>query len=483
MIRPAVILGNMGRILLIIGVAMLSCLAWSIAYHENVTSSIALAAFLTIFTGLILVYVCPKKESINFKEGFLLVSLGWIVASTFGSLPFLLSGYLPSFADAWFETVSGFTTTGASVVQDVEVWPRGLLFWRSLTQWLGGMGIIALFLAIIAGMGARANQLFKAEVPGPISDKISPRIRETARKLWITYVIISLTCVITLCALGMDIFDALCHTFTTMATGGFSTKNASIGFYASPLIQWTLTLFMFIAGANFTLHFLAFKKRNPLAYLRDPEFKLYTGIVLLACFFVALSLNSQGIGTGWEETIRLASFQVLSIVTTTGFATADFNIWPNLAVGVLFMMMFVGGCAGSTGGSIKPGRYLIISLSTVNELKKMVHPKAVLPLRFGNRFLKESLLINVLQFFFLYMGFLALGTIVLAALGLDMWSSLTAAAACLGNIGPGFSRVGPTQNFAFIPDSGKYILSILMLVGRLEIYPILVLFLPEFWKE
>ncbi len=483
MIRPAVILGNMGRILLIIGFAMMSCLFWSIAYHEDVTSSIALAACLTIITGLILKYVYPEQENIHYKEGFLLVSLGWLVASVFGSLPYILSGYLPSFADAFFETVSGFTTTGASVVVDVEVWPRGLMFWRCLTQWLGGMGIIALFVAIIAGMGARANQLFKAEVPGPISDKISPRIRETARKLWIIYVIISLACFLILYFLGMDIFDALCHTFATMATGGFSTKNASIGFYASPLIQWTITLFMFIAGASFTLHFLAFKKRSPLTYLRDPEFKLYTGIVLLACFLVALSLNLQGIGTGWEEKIRLASFQVLSIVTTTGFASADFNNWPALAIGVLFMMMFVGGCAGSTGGSIKPGRYLIISISTVNELKKMVHPKAVLPLRFGNRFIKESLLINVLQFFFLYMVFLGLGSIFLAALGIDMWSSLTAAASCLGNIGPGFSRVGPTQNYAFIPDSGKYILSILMLVGRLEIYPMLVLFLPQFWKE
>jgi len=483
LIRPAVIFGNIGRILLIIGLAMLTCLAWSIAYHEDVSSSIALSASITIITGLTLKYVYPHQENIRFKEGFLLVSLGWVVASAFGALPFLLSGYLPSFADAFFETVSGFTTTGASVVKDVEVWPRGLLFWRSLTQWLGGMGIIALFVAVIAGMGAGANQLFKAEVPGPISDKISPRIRETARKLWIIYVIISLACVLILWVLGMDIFDALCHTFATMATGGFSTKNASIGFYASPLIQWTITLFMFIAGASFTLHFLAFKKRSPLAYLRDPEFKLYTGVILLACFLVTLSINWQGIGTGWEEKIRLASFQVLSIVTTTGFATADFDKWPALAIGLLFSMMFVGGCAGSTGGSIKPGRYLIISLGTVNELKKMVHPKAVLPLRFGKRLLKESVLINVLQFFFLYMLFLALGTLFLSALSIDVWSSLTAAATCLGNIGPGFSKVGPTQNFAFIPDSGKYILSILMLVGRLEIYPILVLFLPDFWKE
>jgi trk system potassium uptake protein TrkH len=472
----------MGRIILIIGIAMLSSLGWSLAYHEDVIGSIALAAFLTIVSGLILRFFYPDQDSINFKEGFILVSLGWVVASAYGSLPYLFSGYLPSFADAWFETVSGFTTTGASVITNVEVLPRGLLFWRCLTQWLGGMGIIALFVAIIAGMGARANQLFRAEVPGPVSDKLSPRIRDAARKLWLSYVIISLACFLSLSALGMEIFDALCHTFTTMATGGFSNKNASIGYYASPLIQWTIILFMVIAGTNFTLHFLAYKKRS-LNYLRDSEFKLYAGILFLASVIVVISLNTQGISMGWEEKIRTALFQVVSIATTTGFATADYNLWPPLAAGMIFLMMFVGGCAGSTGGGIKPGRYLIILSSTIIELKKMVHPKAVLPLRFGGKFLKESLLINVLLFFFLYIMFLVLGTIVLASLGIDLWSSLTAAAACLGNIGPGFGQVGPVQNFALIPDIGKYTLSILMLVGRLEIFPIIILLFPEFWKD
>ncbi len=482
MIRLSVILGNMGRIILIVGIAMLSSVAWSLAYHERVMESIALSALVTILSGLFLMFIYPHQDTINFKEGFFLVSLGWVVASIFGSLPYMLSGYLPSFADAFFETVSGFTTTGSSVIADVEVLPKGLLFWRSLTQWLGGMGIIALFVAIIAGMGAKANQLFKAEVPGPVSDKISPRIRDTARKLWMSYVIISLACFLILFGLGMDLFDALCHTFATMATGGFSNKNASIGFYTSPWIQWTIIIFMFIAGTNFTLHFLAFKKRSLLTYLRDSEFKLYAGIVILASLSIALTFGSQG-AMGWEEKVRTALFQVVSIVTTTGFASTNYDIWPPLAIGVLFMMMFVGGCAGSTAGGIKPGRYLIVLSSTIIELKKMVHPRAVLPLRFGGKVLKESLLINVLIFFFLYILILAIGTTVLASLGIDIWSSLTAAAASLGNVGPGFAKVGPTQNFAFIPDLGKYTLSILMLVGRLEIYPILVMLLPEYWKE
>jgi len=483
LIRPAVVLSNIGRLILIIGIAMLTCLPWSLADHEDVTMGIAQAAGLTICSGLFLVFYYSKHKNMNFKEGLALVSIGWMVVSIFGSLPFLFTGYLPSFADALFETISGFTTTGASVIKDVEAWPRGLLFWRSLTQWLGGMGIIALFVAIIAGMGVRANQMFKAEVPGPTSDKISPRIRETAKTLWMTYVLISLACLLTLWALGMDLFDSLCHTFATMATGGFSTKNASIGFYSSPLIQWAITFFMFIAGVNFSLHFLAFKKRKPLAYIRDAEFKLYSGIIIGASLLVVLGLTTNGIIMGWEEKIRVACFQVVSIITTTGFATTDYNIWPPLAAGAVFMMMFVGGCAGSTGGSIKPGRYLIILHRSVIELKKMIHPRAVIPLRFAGKVLNEPLLINVLQFFFLYIMFLAMGTIIMTSLGMDILSSITAAATCLGNIGPGFGMVGPTQNFAFIPDSGKYVLSVLMLVGRLEIYPILILFLPEYWKE
>lgn len=483
MVRAKVILGNLGRVILIVGIAMLSCLPWSIAYGETVTIPILEAALLTIICGLLLSLFYSKNGPINFKEGFVLVSLAWIVVSIFGSLPYLFSGYLVSFADAFFETVSGFTTTGASVVSDVEVWPRGLLFWRSLTQWLGGMGIIALFVAIIASLGTRAKQLFKAEVPGPVSDNISPRIRDTARKLWTAYLILSAFCTMTLYAFGMDFFDALCHTFATLSSGGFSTKNTSIAFYHSPPIEWTIIIFMFIAGTNFALHFFSFKKRNPLVYWKNSEFKLYTGIIIITSLLVFLNLNSPLNSTGWGDNLRAATFQIVSILTTTGFATVDYNFWPHMAVALILIVMFIGGCSGSTGGGIKPGRYLIILIRTVIEFKKMIHPRAVLPLRFGGRFINEGLLINVLQFFFLYIILMAIGMLQLTSLGLDILSSLSAAAACLGNIGPGLGLVGPVQNFFFIPDSGKYVLSILMLVGRLEIYPILVLLLPSFWRE
>jgi trk system potassium uptake protein TrkH len=484
LIRPAVIISNLGLLLIIIGVSMLSCLPWSIAYGEVVTRSITMAAVITIGSGLFLKYIFATGQSINLKESFALVGLGWIVASLFGALPFMFSGYLPSFADAFFETVSGFTTTGASVVHDIEAWPKGLIFWRCLTQWLGGMGIIALFIALAAGMGARGNQMFRAEVPGgSITDKISPRIRETAQKLWITYIVLSVVCLLLLLIFGMDLFDALCHTFTTLATGGFSTRNASIGYYSNPLIHWTIIVFMFIGGTNFSLHYLAYKERNILVYGRSPEFKLYLGLVVAASLLVAVSLAMSGLSGGWGERLKTAAFQVVSIMTTTGFVTTDYASWPTLAAGIVFLLMFVGGCIGSTSGNIKPGRYLIMFQRSLIELKKMIHPKAVLPLRYGGRVLNEDLVLHVTQFFFLYLMFLALGVVVLSLLGLDVFSSLSAAASCLGNVGPGFGLVGPTQNYSFIPDAGKYFLSMLMLVGRLEIFSILILFLPEYWKQ
>lgn len=474
---------NLGRLILIVGIAMLTCIPWSIIDHESIIWEFAGAAALTVFAGFVLINSFKSRESINIKEAYFIVSLGWVVASIFGSLPYMITGYLPSPADALFETVSGFTTTGSSLVADVESWPRSLLFWRSLTQWLGGMGIIVLFVAVISNLGVRANQLFKAESPGPISDKISPRIRESARKLWLTYVLLSLACAVLLYTFGMDAFDSLCHAFTTLATGGFSTKNTSIAYYASPAIQWTITLFMFLAGTSFTLHFLAIKQRKPQLYWKHPEFRFYTVIAVVASILIVFSLSSAVPATGWEEKIRAAFFQVVAIITTTGFATVDYNLWPSLASGVLFLMMFVGGCAGSTSGNIKPGRYLIIGKRTVIELKRMLHPKAMLTLHFGGRVIDDDLSANVLQFFFLYFIFLAIGTITMNALGMDILSGLTASAACLGNIGPGFNLVGPMENFAFVPDTGKYVLSLLMLVGRLEIFPILVLLLPSFWKE
>ncbi|SHG62396.1 trk system potassium uptake protein TrkH [Thermosyntropha lipolytica DSM 11003] len=480
MVRKEVVLNYIGKILIIIGIAMLTSLIWAIYFGEPVFKSILSGAAITIFFGILLSYIYRHNYEINYREGFAIVTLGWLSASLFGSLPFVFSGYFPTFADAFFETVSGFTTTGASILIDIEALPYSLLFWRSLTQWLGGMGIMVLFVAIIASMGVRANQLFRAEIPGgAMSEKLSPRIRETAKLLWITYVILSLILFIFLISFGMNIFDALCHTFTTMATGGFSTKNESIAFYNAQ-IQWIIIVFMFLAGANFSLYYFAYKNRTLKRIWQNSEFKIYTCIVLVAAFLVFISLKTI---PDYEERIRTSLFQVVSILTTTGFATADYEKWNPLGQSVIFLLMFIGGCAGSTAGNIKVGRYMIMLKRVKIELEQMLHPKALISLRFEDKVLSNNLVINVLQYFFLYIILVLVSTLILAALDVDRITSFTASLSCISNIGPGFGIVGPTENYSHIPYLGKYILSILMLIGRLEIYPALILFMPTYWKE
>jgi len=480
-LRPRVVLNYIGKIIVIIGLAMLSSFFCSFYYGESIVWRLLIAATVTIVFGLLLTFVYRHDENLNYREGFAVVTLGWIAAAFFSTLPFLFSGYFPSFADALFEAVSGITTTGATILTDIEALPRSLLFWRSLTQWLGGMGIMVLFIAIIAGMGVRANQIFRAELPGgTVSSKVSPRIKETARILWITYVVLSIILLVLLYAFGMDLFDAFCHTFSTMATGGFSTKNQSIGFYDSPLIQWTIIAFMFIAGANFSLHYLSFKNRSLKTYLKNQEFVLYSVIVIMAFIVVFADLSHF---PGVEERIRTGLFQVVSIITTTGYGTADYTKWTSMGQGVILVLMFIGACAGSTSGNIKVGRYLIMLQRSLIEFKQMIHPKALIPLRYGDKVLSESLVINVLQYFFLHMSMVLIGTVILDVLGLDILSAFTAVVSCMGNVGPAFGALGPADNYAFITDLGKYWLCFLMLLGRLEIFPFLVMLLPEYWKD
>lgn len=479
MVRPKVILNYIGKIIIIIGIAMLTSVFWAFYYGENIVWKLIIVSLFTVLTGLLLSSIFKHNQSLNYREGMAIVSLGWIIASLFGSLPYVISGHVFSYADAVFETVSGFSTTGATIFTDVEVLPKSILFWRSLTQWLGGMGIMVLFVAIIVGMGARANQIFRTEIPDLIPNKISPRVRETARFLWITYVVISAILFFLLWIFGMNVFDALCHTFSTIATGGFSTKNDSIGFY-SPLIQWIIIIFMFIGGTSFTLHYFAFTNRSLVAYIKNREFRFYTFIVFIATVLSVIGLAAfYGLG----ENLRTSLFQVISIITTTGYVTNDYEVWPTLNIGVLFLLMFIGGCAGSTSGNIKVGRHLIMLQRGQIELRQMIHPKALISLRYGDKVLTEDIIINVLQFFFLYMIIILIGTLFMGALGLDLLTSFSSVVSCLGNVGPGFGSIGPTNNYAFIPDIGKYVLSIIMLLGRLEIYPMLILFLPDYWRD
>jgi len=457
---------------------MLTLVICALIYGENTIVQLLLSAVITIVLGTSLSWFYRHNQTMNYRETFAVVGLGWIAASLVGSLPFILTGYA-SVADAVFETVSGFTTTGATIFSDVEALPHSLLFWRSLTHWLGGMGIIVLFVSIIGGIGVRANQLFRAEVTGPVSDKLSPRIKETARFLWITYVVFTVVLTTLLLFLGMDLFDALCHAFGTVSTGGFSTKNQSIAYWDSALIQWTITLFMFLCGASFSLHYQVFARKSLKQYLLDGEFRLYSLIILAATFTGVFGITQAN---GVEEHLRASAFQVVSIITTTGFASMDFDQWTPLSKTVLLILMLIGGCAGSTAGGIKVIRHLIALQRVKIEIKHILHPRATISQKFGDRFIDDSLVINVLQFIFFYGMLAMLGTLAMTALGLDLVSGFTASASCLGNIGPGFGNVGPMVNYGFIPDIGKYLLSLLMLLGRLEIYTLILLFYPDYWR-
>lgn len=480
MVRPVVVLNYTGKIIVIIGIAMLSNVICALAYSEQIIGQLSLAALITIAIGIGLSRFNYHNHALNYREGFAVVTLGWLTASVLGTLPFILSGYIPSFADALFETVSGFTTTGASILYDVEALPHSLLYWRSLTHWLGGMGIIVLFVSIIGGIGVQANQMFRAEVTGPISDKLSPRIKETAKFLWITYVVLTVILIILLLLCGMNFFDALCHTFGTVSTGGFSTKNQSIAYWDSAAIQWIITIFMFLCGASFALHYQIYSKRSFQQYIQDREFRLYFFITIVATGTAAFGIN---MANGLEENLRGAAFQVVSVITTTGYATMDFDQWAPIGKGVLLLLMLVGGCAGSTAGGIKVIRHLISIQRVRIELKHMLHPRAMISQKFGDKFLDEELVTNVLQFIFLYILIALIGTLIMNALGLDLLSGLSASIACLGNVGPGFAAVGPTVNYGFIPDIGKYVLCLLMLLGRLEIYTFILLFIPDYWRE
>lgn len=454
----------------------------SLFYQDGDTLPLLYAALITILSGLLLGSVIkPKSKGLGKKEGFFVVSVSWLIFSLFGTLPFIFTGSITSFTDAFFETISGFTTTGASILNDIEALSHGVLLWRSLTQWLGGMGIIVLSLAILPMLGIGGIQLFVAEVPGPTPDKLHPKIKETAKRLWIIYLGFTVTETILLSLGGMGIFDSINHSFTTMATGGYSTKQASIAAWSSPSIHYIITFFMFVAGTNFTMAYFGLKL-NLRRVWKNEEFKVYTGFILLfiAVFTVVLSISGSG---SFESHFREASFQVVSIMTTTGFVTANYLTWAPILIVLLFMLMFFGGSAGSTGGGIKIIRVWMTMKNSYLELKRVIHPNAVIPVRYNKRAVPEKITSNILNFVVLYMMIFMFGVIVMAILGLDMESAMGSVAASLGNIGPGIGSVGPMENFAHIPAFGKWFLGLLMLMGRLELFTVILILSPVYWKK
>jgi len=464
-----------------LAVAMLLPIPFSFYYQSGDHWALLLSAAATATVGAALYLLTDLNRTLRAREGFAIVTFGWVAFSTFGSLPYLLHGAIPSFTDAFFETMSGFTTTGATILTDIEAMPHGLLFWRSLTHWLGGMGIIVLSLAVLPFLGVGGMQLFKAEVPGPVADKLTPRITETAKILWGVYMLLSAVEAVLLLLGGMTLFDALCHTFGTMATGGYSTRNASVGAYDSPYIDYVIVLFMFLAGANFSLHY-RFLRGQWYIYRRDREFLVYLGIVLVATLLIGgdLILNQNN---SIADAIRYALFQVVSIQTTTGYGTADYEQWAPSSQYILWLLMFIGGCAGSTGGGLKVMRLHLLFKFSLTEFTRLLHPNAVVPVRMRNVAIPREVITNILGFFVIYIFVFALGVFILTLLGVDILTALGATIATLANIGPGLAEVGPTDNYAFIPAAGKWTLSLLMLMGRLELFTVLVLFSPAFWKR
>lgn len=438
------------------------------------------AAISLAFGGVIYLFTCRCSREVGKREAFLVVSLVWVVFSTFGALPFLLGGYINGFTDAFFETISGFTTTGASIINDIEALPHGILFWRSLTHLLGGMGILVLTVAILPIFGFGVMSLFSAEAAGITTDKLHPRIKETAQRLWGIYMLLVALETIFLVLGEMDWFDAICHSFGTLASGGFSTKNASVANY-SPYIQYVLIVFMFLAGTNFTLHYFAIKGRFKKIW-SNVEFRVYVGLILLVASIITITLVYLDHGT-FEKSFRDALFQVVSIITSTGFVSADYTLWHPYLLFLIFGLMFTGACVGSTSGGVKILRHLLLFKNSILEFKRMIHPSAVLPVRYNNEAVSQSIISKILAFLILYFMLFFIGCFAMSLVGLDFVSAMGAVATTMGGIGPGLGMVGPMNNFSLVPDSGKWILSFLMLLGRLELFTFLIIFTPSFWKN
>ncbi|TFH26963.1 MAG: TrkH family potassium uptake protein [Bacteroidia bacterium] len=482
MLNPKTIARIIGLILITEGFFMLLAIPMAAIFRESDGLLFLLSGAITATVGM-MAYLPVRKTPIelNRRDGYVIVTLAWILFSMFGTLPFLLTGSIPSYTDAFFETISGFTTTGASILNNIEELSHAVLFWRSLIQWLGGMGIILLTLLLLPFLGIGGMQLFSAEVPSPTPDKLHPHVKDTAKRLWFIYLVFTIAETLLLWAGEMKLFDAFCHSLTTMATGGYSTKQASIAHWNSPYIHYVITVFMFLAGTNFTLSYLAMHGRFRKIW-ENEEFKWYLGFIGGFTLVVTTGLFFTS-GGGLEAAFRNAVFQVVSILTTTGYATADYLSWTPWLIVLIFILMFFGGSAGSTGGGPKIMRIAIMIKNSTQELKRMIHPNAVIPVRLNKMAVEESVVTNVLAFITFYGIIAVVSMAIMSVLGTDFDTSVGAVAATLGNIGPGIGGVGPALNFSEIHVVGKWFLSFLMLVGRLELFTVLVLFSPLFWKR
>lgn len=473
----------LGILLMIFSVTMLPPLFISIIYGDGGGRAFFSGFIISLLTGL--TFFLPNKKvkgELRNRDGFLVVVLFWTVLSLFGAIPLYFSG-IDNFgiADAVFESFSGLTTTGATVIVGLDNLPHALLFYRQQLQWMGGMGIIVLAVAILPMLGIGGMQLYRAETPGPVKDsKLTPRIAGTAKALWYVYLGITIACTLSYWGAGMSLFDAVCHSFSTVAIGGFSTHDASIGWFESANIELICTVFMLISGINFSLHFAAMRGLSVEPYLRDPEFKLYASIMLLVTFITALVLiNKQDYGL--SDAFVNGLFHTVSVATTTGFSTENFSTWPVFLPVLLLFASFIGGCAGSTGGGLKVIRFLLLFKQGFREITKLIHPNAILKIRVGGKVVSENIIEAVWGFFATYVALFFIFMLILMADGLDQITAFSAVAACMNNLGPGLGKVA--ANYSNISDLSKWVLSLAMLFGRLEIFTLLVLFTPDFWRS
>jgi trk system potassium uptake protein TrkH len=472
-----------GTLIIVLGLARLIPVGVSLAFGEADWSALLESSLGATTVGTLLFLVSRRAREISERDGFVVVTIGWAAAAVVGALPYLLTGTVDSFTDAIFESMSGFTTTGASILTEIKAASSGIVLWRSMTQWFGGMGIIVLALVILPALGIGGMQLYKREVPGPYSEKLTPRLRDTARALWLVYVLITVAQTAVLYALGMTFFEAVNHALTTVSTGGFSTHDASVGGFASPAIEWCFIFFMCLSGMNFALHYRVLTRpRAGLPYLRDQECFWYLGGTVLAALAVSAYLMAR-LGYAPAHALTKGTFQIVSILTTTGYGSDDYVLWGSFPQIVLLLLMIAGGCAGSTAGGIKWVRILLVFKYIRMELLRLVHPRIVINAKLNQRRVTPDILSNIFAFIFLYLTSLAVVTLLLALDGASMLTAAGGAASALGNIGPGLDAVGPTANYHHLSNYSKWVLTLAMMMGRLELMTVFVLFTPQVWRR
>lgn len=482
MVRMKCVLNALGKILLIVGCAMILPLFWSLLNGDGISDIFLVTVLVYAACGGFLTLTTKEHKTIRAKEGFLIVTLSWITVSLIGALPYMFSGVLPHFSEAFFETMSGFTTTGATTIGDVESVAGSLLLWRAMTQWLGGLGVVVLFVAVLSQVDTGGLTMLRAELSGPFNEKISSKVQDTAIILWAVYMILTFLTFVLLLFGGMNVTDALCHAFSTVATGGFSTKNTSVAAFNSAYIEWVITVFMFIGGVSFPLLYKTFANRSAKTLFKNEEFKVYGLIVLIVGIIITVDLMMHK-GVALSEGIRLAFFQTIAQITTCGFASADYEFWPVASHMILICLMMIGASYSSTSGSIKTGTYVLAVRSIKSQFFKMLHPRALTDVKINGKHIPENTVAKVLQVAFLFFMLTFIGAIFLSFTGMPFTEALTGSMAAISNNGPAAGTIGPMGSYCTVPFVAKWILCALMLLGRLEIFTVMIIFIPAFWRK